>query len=134
MGGESKAFRLINSPPLTDCLQSLIIRRNVSFLSISYRYFHGNCSSELANCMPPPSGGLAAPDFLLILTPFLSNSLMQELTSVFIPSSLPLVSSGTLFLNLYFHLSMTYTPSKEECQGTYSPELATLLILQSMDL
>merc|ERR1712035_79188 len=51
---ESKAFRLINSPPLTDCLQPLLFRRNVANLSIFYRYFHANCSSELANCMPPP--------------------------------------------------------------------------------
>merc|ERR1712035_254448 len=51
---ESKAFRLINSPPLTDCLQPLLFRRNVASLSIFYRYFHANCSSELANCMPPP--------------------------------------------------------------------------------
>merc|ERR1712035_105505 len=79
---ESKAFRLINSPPLTDCLQSLKIHRNVASLSIFYRYFHGNYSSELANCMPTPlSGDLATPDFLLTFTPFLSNSLMQELTN-----------------------------------------------------
>merc|ERR1712035_239164 len=104
---ESKALRLINSPPLTDCLQSLKIRHSVASLSIFYRYFHGNCSSELANCMPPPSSGLAAPDFLLTLPPFLSNSLMKELTSIFIPSSLSLVNSGTLFLNLYFHLPTT---------------------------
>ena len=50
---ESKAFRLINSPPLTDCLQSLKHRRNVASLSIFYRYFHGYCSSDFANCMPP---------------------------------------------------------------------------------
>ena len=104
---ESKAFRLINSPPLTDCLQSLNVRRNVASLSIFYRYFHGYCSSELANCMPPPSCGLAAQDYLLSLTPILSNSLMQELTSIFIPSSLSLVSSGTLFLCLFFHLPTT---------------------------
>merc|ERR1712035_134538 len=51
---ESKAFRLINSPPLTDNLQSLKIHRDVASLSIFYQYFHGNCSSELANCMSPP--------------------------------------------------------------------------------
>merc|ERR1712035_70571 len=79
----------------------------------------------LTACLPP-SGGLAAPDFLLTLTPFLSNSLMQELTSIFIPSSLSLVNSRTLFLNLYFHLPTTYAPSKEECQGSSSPKLATL--------
>merc|ERR1712035_292969 len=54
MGVGSKAFRLINSPPLSDCLQSLKIRRSVASLSIFYHYFHGSCSSELANCMPPP--------------------------------------------------------------------------------
>ena len=51
---ESKAFRLIASPPLTDCLESLSLRRNVASLAIFYRYYHANCSSELANCMPPP--------------------------------------------------------------------------------
>merc|ERR1711980_63604 len=79
----------------------------------------------LTACLPS-SGGLATPDFLLTLTPFLSNSLMQELTSIFILSSLSLVNSGTLFLKLYFHLPTTYTPPKEECQGTWFPKLATL--------
>ncbi len=51
---ESKAFRLINSPPLTDYILPLNLRRNVASLSIFYRYFRANCSSELANCMPPP--------------------------------------------------------------------------------
>ena len=46
---ESKAFRLINSPPLTDCH-----RHNVTSLSLFYHYFHADCSSELSNCMPPP--------------------------------------------------------------------------------
>ena len=51
---ESKAIRLINSPSLTYCLQPLAIRRNVASLSIFYRFFHGYCSSELADCVPPP--------------------------------------------------------------------------------
>ena len=50
---ESKAFRLINSPPLTDYLDSLSHRCNVASLSFFYCYFH-DCSSELASCMPPP--------------------------------------------------------------------------------
>ncbi len=50
---ESKAFRLIRSTSLTSCLLPLNSRRDVAFLSILYRYFHANCSSELANCMPP---------------------------------------------------------------------------------
>ena len=51
---ESKTFRLINSPPLTDGLQSLTHRLSVASLSIFYRYFHGYCSSEFANCRTPP--------------------------------------------------------------------------------
>ena len=51
---QSKTFRLINSPPLTDCLDSLSHRRIVASLSLFYSYFHIDCSSELANCMPPP--------------------------------------------------------------------------------
>ena len=50
---ESKAFRLIISPPLTDSLDSLSHRRNVASLYIFYRYFHAVCSSELTNCIPP---------------------------------------------------------------------------------
>ena len=51
---ESTAFRLINSPPLTDCLDSLSHSRNVASLSIFYRYFHADCYSDLANCMHTP--------------------------------------------------------------------------------
>ena len=49
---ESKVFCLTDSPPLTDCLQPLTLRCNVATLAICYRYFHANCSSELANYMP----------------------------------------------------------------------------------
>ena len=51
---ESKAFRLINSPPLTNSLQPLSLRRNVASLSLFYRYYNRHCSSELAHCMFPP--------------------------------------------------------------------------------
>ena len=104
---ESKAFRLINSTPLTDCLDSLSHRRNVAYLSILYCYFYADCSSELANCMPPPSHSFAAQDFLLFFIFILSIYLMQELTSIFTLSSFTLVNSGTLFLYLFFHLPMT---------------------------
>ncbi len=50
---ESKAFRLISFPPLTSCLLPLKSRCSDASLSIFYRYFHANCSSVLANCMPP---------------------------------------------------------------------------------
>ena len=49
---KSKAFRLIKSSPLIDCLQPLSHRRSVASLAIFYCYFHANCSSDLANCMP----------------------------------------------------------------------------------
>ncbi len=49
---ESKGFHVINSPPLTDCILPLNLRHNAASLSIFYRYFHANSSSELANCMP----------------------------------------------------------------------------------
>ena len=50
--------------------------------------------------------GLAAYmySFLFNLILVLFNFLMQELTSIFTLSSLLLVNSGTLYLNLYFHL------------------------------
>ena len=51
---ESKAFRLINNPNLTSSLDPLSLRRNVSSLSLFYRYFFGRCSVELAGCVPPP--------------------------------------------------------------------------------
>ncbi|MPC20807.1 hypothetical protein E2C01_013767 [Portunus trituberculatus] len=50
---ESKAFRLINSPPLSDCFQSFSHYQNVASLSIFYRYFHANCSIYLVNCKSP---------------------------------------------------------------------------------
>ena len=51
---ESKAFRLINCHPLTSSLQSLPTRRNIAALSLFYRYYHGQCSRELSECIPPP--------------------------------------------------------------------------------
>ena len=50
---ESKAFCLINSPPLTDCLNPFNHHHHVASLSLFCCYFHADCSSELANCMPP---------------------------------------------------------------------------------
>ncbi|KAL7639216.1 UNVERIFIED_CONTAM: hypothetical protein RMT77_010750 [Armadillidium vulgare] len=51
---ESRAFGLINSPALTNSLQSLSARRIVASLSLYYRYYNGHCSSELSRCIPPP--------------------------------------------------------------------------------
>src|ERR1044072_6321218 len=51
---ESRAFRLINSPALTNSLQSLSTYRIVASLSLYYRYYNGHCSSELSRRIPPP--------------------------------------------------------------------------------
>ena len=50
----TKLFRLINSPALTNTLQSLSTRRDVASLSLFYRYYHGHCSSEIFQCTPNP--------------------------------------------------------------------------------
>src|ERR1044072_2965564 len=51
---ESRAFCLINSPALTNSLQSLSARRIVASLSLYYRYYNRHCSSELSDRIPPP--------------------------------------------------------------------------------
>ena len=84
---ESKTFRLINSP-LTDCLDSLSHRRNVTSLSFFYCYFHADCSSELANCMPP---SIPRPHYTRLSTfshPYsvrLSNARINQYLHSFIP-------------------------------------------------
>ena len=51
---QRKAIRLIDDPTLTADLQPLSHRRAVSALSLFYRYYHGQCSKELAACVPIP--------------------------------------------------------------------------------
>ena len=51
---ESRAFPLINSPALTNSLQSLSARRIVASLSLYYRFYNRHCSSELSGRIPPP--------------------------------------------------------------------------------
>ncbi|KAL7633435.1 UNVERIFIED_CONTAM: hypothetical protein RMT77_016306 [Armadillidium vulgare] len=50
---ESRSFCLINSPALTNSLQSLSSRRIVASLSLYFRYYNGHCSSELSRRIPP---------------------------------------------------------------------------------
>ncbi len=104
---ESKAFRLIRSPPLTSCLVPLNSRHSVASLSISYRYFHAYCSSDLANhATHPPTASLYTSFFTSspLYCPILSKPFIQEWTSTFTLSFLSLVNCGTLFLPLYFLL------------------------------
>ena len=44
----------IVGPSLADSLEPLAHRRNVTNLSLFYRYFFGRCSSELAQLFPVP--------------------------------------------------------------------------------
>ena len=50
---QRKAIRLINDGSLTSSLQSLSHLRTVSSLCLLYRYFPGQCSSELRDSVPP---------------------------------------------------------------------------------
>ena len=86
--------QLTHSPLLLLCLSSTAV-------------FMVTALPNLLTACLPHSHGLDAQGFLLFLIPILSTSLMQELTSIFILSSLSLVNSGTLFLILFFHLPTT---------------------------
>jgi hypothetical protein len=50
---DRRACRLIGSPVISDSLDSLVLRRTVGTLALFYRYYHGECSVELAACVPP---------------------------------------------------------------------------------
>ena len=50
---QKRAIRLIDESALTDSLDSLAHRGNVSALSLYYRYYHGRCSDELKSVIPP---------------------------------------------------------------------------------
>ena len=51
---QRKAVRLISDPSLTSSMQPLSLRRDVASLALFYRYYHGKCSTELANIVPVP--------------------------------------------------------------------------------
>ena len=50
---QKRAIRPIDDSSLTDSLDSLAHRRNVSALSLYYRYYHSRCSDELKSIIPP---------------------------------------------------------------------------------
>ena len=50
---QKRAIRLIDDSSLTDSLDSLAHRRNVSALSLYYIYYHGRCSDESKLVIPP---------------------------------------------------------------------------------
>ena len=118
----SKAFCLVISPPLTDCLDFLSHRRNVASISLFYRYFHADCSSELANCMPPP---LPRPRCTRLSTShpysvYLSNARINQYLNSFIPYTGKLWNSLPMSV---FPPAYDLTLSKEECQDTSNAKL-----------
>jgi hypothetical protein len=50
---QRRAVRLINNGTLTSGLQSMEHIRQVGSLSLFYRYYHGHCSTELSQLIPP---------------------------------------------------------------------------------
>ena len=50
---QKRAVRLIDDSALIDSHDLLAHRRNVSALSLFYRYYHGRCSDELKSLIPP---------------------------------------------------------------------------------
>ena len=51
---QRKAVRLISENTLTNSIPPLSHRRKIASLSLFYRYYHGHCSTELHDCVPPP--------------------------------------------------------------------------------
>ncbi|MPC12808.1 hypothetical protein E2C01_005517 [Portunus trituberculatus] len=97
---ESKAFRSLNSSPLTDCLQPLSHSEMLHLLLSSAAIFMLTGLLILLTAYLSLICSLAAQCFLL-LVPTLSTFLMQELTSTLSHSYLTLVNSGTPNLFLY---------------------------------
>ena len=103
---ESKAFRIIKTSPPTDCFQPLSHHRNVASLAIFYRYFHADCSIDLAICMLP---FLLQPRRTRLSSsshPYLIQLSNARVTSTLNHSFLSLVNAGTLCLPLYFQPPM----------------------------
>ena len=102
---KSKAFRIIDSPPLTDCIQPPTLR----CLLFSIFIFMLTALLNLLTACLHPSGSLAANNFLLTLISILSTSFMPLIPFMPLYFHSFFHSSGklfrTLYLNLYFHLT-----------------------------
>ena len=84
---ESKIFRIINSPPLTDCLDSLSYRCNVaSFINfLSVHIFMLTALLNLLTACLHPSHGLTAQDTSHPYSVHLSNAKFNQYFHSFIP-------------------------------------------------
>ena len=122
--GGIKSFRLINSSLLTDCHEPPFHHHNVTALAVSFRYFRANCSSDLANCMPPL---LPQPRCTRLASSshpysvYLSNARVNQYFQSFIPFS------GKLWNSLpasVFPPAYDLNCSREKYQDTYPILLA----------
>ena len=102
---DSKAFHRINSPSLTDCLQSLKFPRNDASLCLLPSLCSQSVLFLICTCLPHPLCGLAAQHFLLTLThPFPVHFKNATANLCF--------QTGIVWLILCFHLPATDFKSK----------------------
>lgn len=52
---QRRAVRIIGDPMVSKFLEPLQLRRDIAALSVFYRLYHGECSEELFNLIPPTS-------------------------------------------------------------------------------
>ena len=86
--GGLKRFIVSSSRLSSHQLYSLSHRRNVASLYIFYRYFHADCSSEFANCMPPLLPWIRYTRLSISSDPYsvhLSNARVNQYLYSFIP-------------------------------------------------
>ena len=130
---QSKAIHLINNPNLTNSLQSLSHRRLVAYLSIFYRYFHGNCSQEIKNIIPDPVRRVRTTRSSTYSHPFQvtlpnSRTLSQNLhpllsLNLTICHLLDLTSTNLILSPFLLKLSLIFSvfPSSGLCYRPYGP-------------
>ena len=110
---ESKAFRLISSSPLTECLQPLSTAGMLRLLLFSIAIFMLTALLFLLSACLFSSWGLTAQGFILLIS-IQSISLVQELTSTFCHSYLSMVNSETLSTSVFSSFDHDFTLFKRE--------------------
>lgn len=132
---KSKLFRLINSPPLTDCLQSLKHRHNFASLWLclsSAAVFMVTVLLNLLTAAPffphPRCARLSTLSYPYSI--HLTNSRLNQLLSSFIPFNGKLWNSG--WFCFFFPPSYDWNLLKEEYQDTCTTKLTFFSILFSL--
>ena len=122
---QKQAIRLIDDSSLTDSLDFLAHRKNVSALSLYCRYYHGRCSDELKSVNPPPKRALRVARVSPIPnTRSRSNWKSAGPLHSLISLSLWLKGIGTLSLPPSFRALTIFKPSKPGLTKTYASTLS----------